>query len=749
MSQSENRGKDFFESKKLGLFIAFVTVLLLIIVWVVKSNFISSKIVMGQNKGENLQVDEKKDSEAHKYSNRLGKEKSPYLLQHANNPVDWFAWGEEAFQKAKEEDKPIFLSIGYSTCHWCHVMEKESFENDEVAKILNQNFVSIKVDREERPDVDNIYMQSVMAMTGGGGWPLSVFLTPDRKPFFGGTYFPPDDRYGMPGFKNLLLTVAEAWKNKREELLQSATSITDFLQKEIEADSSVKLSPEILDKAFEEYSDRYDSVLGGFGSAPKFPSPHNLSFLLRYWHRTKEPQALEMVEKTLQKMAYGGINDHIGGGFHRYSTDARWLVPHFEKMLYDQATLSRAYLEAYQITKNPLYAKAAQDIFRYVMRDMRDKQGGFFSAEDADSEGEEGKFYVWRPEEIKEILGEKDAEIFNSFFGVTDLGNFENKTSILNVTVPMEEFAKKNDIPLSKLKEILQKGREKLFSEREKRIHPHKDDKILTDWNGLMISSLAYGSQVLGDKAYLTAAQEAAGFILNKLQRDGKLLKRYRGGEASIAAYLDDYAFLVAGLIDLYQAGFEVKYLKQAINLTNDMVDLFWDDDNTGFFFSGKNNEELISKTKEFYDGALPSGNSVAALDLLRLSRLTMNTDWEKKAHQMLQNFSGTIQKQPTAYAQMLCALDFHLGPTKEIVLAGDLNSSETLEMLKAINQRFLPNKVLAFHFDGKSGLDLEKLIPFTEGFKMQAGKTTAYVCENYVCQRPTSEMDKLVELLD
>ncbi|OGC75121.1 MAG: thioredoxin [candidate division Zixibacteria bacterium RBG_16_40_9] len=692
---------------------------------------------------------EKKDSKTHKYSNRLANEKSPYLLQHANNPVDWYPWGEEAFAKAKKEDKPIFLSIGYSTCHWCHVMEKESFENEEIAKILNENFVAIKVDREERPDLDNIYMQSVMAMTGGGGWPLSVFLTSDKKPFFGGTYFPPEDRYRIPSFKKVLLTVSEAWKNQREELLKSAISITDFLQKQIETDSSVKLSQEILEKAFNEYSGRYDSVYGGFGSAPKFPSPHNLSFLLRYWHRTKESQALEVAEKTLQKMAYGGIHDHIGGGFHRYSTDARWLVPHFEKMLYDQATLSKAYLEAYQVTKNELYAEVAKDIFNYVLRDTRDKQGGFYSAEDADSEGEEGKFYVWRPEEVKKILGEKDAEIFNSFYGILELGNFENKTSILNVTVPMEEFAKKNEIQLSKLKQILETWREKLFSERGKRIHPHKDDKILTDWNGLMISSLALGYQVLGDKTYLTAAQEAADFILNKIQRDGNLLKRYRDGEASMPGYLDDYAFFVAGLIDLYQASFEVKYLKEAIRLTNDMVDLFWDNEKPGFFFSGKNNEELISKTKEFYDGAIPSGNSVAALDLLRLGRLTMNTDWEKKASQMLQNFSGTIQKQPAAYAQMLCALDFHLGSTKEIVLAGDLNSSETQQMLKVINERFLPRKVLAFHSDGKAGAELEKLILFTEGFKKQDGKTTAYICENYICQRPTSEMDKLVELLE
>lgn len=694
-------------------------------------------------------MEEKKDTKTHKYNNRLAKEKSPYLLQHAQNPVDWFAWGEEAFTKAEQEDKPVFLSIGYSTCHWCHVMEKESFENEEIAKILNENFVSIKVDREERPDVDNIYMQAVMAMTGGGGWPLSVFLTPDKKPFFGGTYFPPEERYGMPSFKNLLLTVAEAWKNKREELLQSASSITDFLQKETESETSLKLSPEILDKAFQEYADQFDSVYGGFGPAPKFPSPHNLSFLLRYYHRTKEPKSLEMVEKTLQKIAYGGINDHIGGGFHRYSTDARWLVPHFEKMLYDQATLSKAYLEAYQVTKNPLYAKVAREIFQYVQRDMTERGGGFYSAEDADSEGEEGKFYVWRPEEIQKILGEKEGEIFNSFYGITELGNFENQTSILNVNVTMEEFAKKNDIPLDKLQLILEEGKKKLFTQREKKVHPHKDDKILTDWNGLMISSLAYGSQVLGDKAYLTAAQRAADFILNKLQKDGKLLKRYRDAEAKIPGYLDDYAFFIAGLIDLYEACFETKYLNEAMRLTEDMIESFWDSSGAGFYFNGKENEELISNTKEFYDGAIPSGNSVAALDLLRLGRLTMNTDWEKKASQMLKNFLGKIQKQPTASSQMLCALDFYLGPTKEIVLAGDLNSPETVDMLKTIHQKFLPNKVLAFHFDGKSGQDLEKLIPFSEGFKMQAGKTTAYVCENYVCQRPVNEINKLLELLE
>lgn len=726
-----------------------VTILVLFIFWVIKADWFCSKVISGENKGENLQVEEKKDSKTHRYSNRLGKEKSPYLLQHANNPVDWYAWGEEAFAKAKKENRPIFLSIGYSTCHWCHVMEKESFENEEIAKLLNQNFVPIKVDREERPDVDNIYMQAVMALTGSGGWPLSIFLTPDKKPFYGGTYFPTEDRYGIPSFKKVLLSVAEAWKNQKEELLESASSITDFLQKKTELDSSSKLSAELLEKAFEEYAERFDAVYGGFGSGTKFPSPHNLSFLLRYYHRTKEPKALEMVEKTLQKMAYGGIHDHIGGGFHRYSTEARWLVPHFEKMLYDQATLSKAYLEAYQITKKPLYAEVAEDIFKYVLRDMTDKQGGFYSAEDADSEGKEGKFYVWRPEEVKKILGEKDGENFNSFYGVSDLGNFEHKTSILNITTPLEEFAKKNDIQLSKLKQTLDKGKEKLFSERGKRVHPHKDDKILTDWNGLMIASLACGYQVLGDKTYLMAAQKAADFILNTLQKEGKLLKRYRKGEASIPGYLDDYAFFIAGLIDLYEASFEVKYLKEAIRLIQDMLELFWDTENAGFYFSGKNNEKLISKTKEIYDGAIPSGNSMAALDLLRIGRLTMNTDWEKKASDMLQAFAGSLQKQPTAYAQMLSAVDFYLGPAKEIVLAGNLNSPETAEMLKTINQRFLPNKVLAFHGDGPAGEELEKLIPFSEGFKMQGGKTTAYVCENYVCQRPVNEIKQLAKLLD
>src|SRR4030066_505858 len=654
MSQPKDARKSFFKRGKILGLIPIVAILVLFIFWVIKSDWFCSKAISGEDKGGNLQVGEKEDTKTHKYSNRLAKEKSPYLLQHANSPVDWYPWGEEAFAKAKKENKPIFLSIGYSTCHWCHVMEKESFENEEIAQILNQNFVPIKVDREERPDVDNVYMQAVMALTGSGGWPLSIFLTPDKKTVYGGTYFPPQDKCGIPTFKKVLLSVTDAWKNQKEELLESASSITDFLQKEIESDTSLKLSQEFLEKAFTEYADRFDSIYGGFGSAPKFPSPHNLSFLLRYYHRTKEVKALEMVEKTLQKMAYGGIQDHIGGGFHRYSTDARWLVPHFEKMLYDQATLSKAYLEGYQITKNPLYAEVARDIFKYVLRDMTDKEDGFHSAEDADSEGEEGKFYVWRPEEGKKILGEKAGENFNSFYAVLDLGNFEHKTSILNITVPVEEFAKKNDIPVPKLKEILEKGREKLFSEREKRIQPHKDDKILTDWNVLMISSLAYGSQVLGDETYLMAAKKSADFVLNKLQKDGKLLKRYREGQGTIPAYLDDYAFFIAGLIDLYEASFEVKYLKEAVRLTGDMLDLFWDTENFGLFVSGKYNEELISKTKEFYDGAIPSGNSIALLDLLKLGRLTMNGDWEKKASLMLQRFSGAIEKQPTAYAQML-----------------------------------------------------------------------------------------------
>lgn len=681
-----------------------------------------------------------------KYSNRLKDQKSPYLLQHANNPVDWYPWGKEAFQKARKENRAVFLSIGYSTCHWCHVMEEESFENLEIAELLNQHFISIKVDREERPDLDNIYMQSVLAMTGGGGWPLSLFLTPEGKPFYGGTYFPPQDKYGRPGFKSLLLAIADAWKYKQPEILGAITEVQQRLDLQVKGIRPGQTSESILKSAFQNFSSKYDSTYGGFGQAPKFPMAHSLSFLLTYWYRYDENQALEMAEKTLQKMAGGGIYDHLGSGFHRYSTDQSWLVPHFEKMLYDQAILSKAYLEAYQVTKNELYSQVAREIFEYVNRDMTHPKGGFYSAQDADSEGKEGKFYVWKPEEVKKILGEKDAQLFCEIFDITEAGNFEERESILHLEKPLELLAKIHNLSQEELKEFLGSAKAKLFQVRENRIHPHTDDKILTDWNGLMIASLAYGYQVLGEEKYLRAAERSASFILKNLQQNGRLLKHYREGAAAVPGYLDDYAFFVQGLIELYQASFNPDWLKEAVRLTEDMLKLFWDEENSGFFFSGTDSEKLISRTKEIYDGAIPSGNSVAIYDLLRLGKLTMNQEYIDRAEQALKSFAGTISSNPSAYSQMLIALDFYLGPTKEIVIAGD--SKQTHKMIERVNSHYLPRKVILFSPAGAAGKGIQSLVPFLQNMAPQDGDPTAYVCENFICQLPTKDLTKLDQLL-
>jgi uncharacterized protein YyaL (SSP411 family) len=493
----------------------------------------------------------------HKYTNRLADETSPYLLQHAHNPVDWYPWSKEAFEIARKLDKPIFLSIGYSTCHWCHVMERESFENEHIAKIMNEHFVSIKVDREQRPDVDDVYMTAVRMMTGSGGWPLSVFLTPDGKPFYGGTYFPPKDMYGRPGFDSLLLAIADAWKNKRADLLESADKISSILQQSSEEPGKEALSTDTLNKSYLHLTRIFDSIYGGFGSAPKFPQPTNLSMLLSYWHRTGDKVALAMVETTLEAMAKGGMYDHLGGGFHRYSTDSRWLVPHFEKMLYDQALLSKVYVQAYQVTGKEDYARVAREIFDYIMRDMTDSKGGFYSAEDADSEGKEGLFYVWELKEIDEVLGMKNARIFNEYYGVTRKGNFEDNKSILNVKKSVEELAKQFKQGPKAIETVLAQGCSTLLEHRSKRIRPHRDDKVIAGWNGLMISALAYGGAALDDKKYINAATRAADFTLTTLRRDARLMRYYRAGKVIDLAYLDDYAFVIMGLLDLYEATFD------------------------------------------------------------------------------------------------------------------------------------------------------------------------------------------------
>lgn len=701
------------------------------------------------------------------HTNRLIQEKSPYLLQHAHNPVDWYPWGKEAFERARSEAKPIFLSIGYSTCHWCHVMEEESFENKEVAEIMNENFIAVKVDREERPDVDQIYMQAVMAMTGSGGWPLSVFLTPDLKPFYGGTYFPPEDRWGRPGFVTLLKAVSEKWQSERDKILESGNQIAQLLQEQIrkETGSSESLNEDILKKTFEQFQAQYDPDQGGFGPAPKFPRSHSLSFLLRYWKRTQEQPALEMVEKTLKAMSQGGMYDHLGGGFHRYSTDGEWHVPHFEKMLYDQAILARSYLEAYQATGNVDYAQTAREIFDYVLRDLTHPDGGFYSAEDADSapdanhprEKSEGAFYIWSEEEILQSLGNETGMVFNFYFDVSKHGNaaqdpqgeFKDK-NILRIIRTLDETAERFGQRREEIDNVLRQAKETLLKIRGNRLRPHLDDKVLTDWNGLMISSLAFGSRVLNDVRYRDAARKAADFVLEKMKsKNGRLMHRWREGETAVSAFLEDYAFFTLGLVDLYEATFEPHYLEEAKFFAGEMIRLFWDDSHGGFYFVGKDAEQLISQVKEIYDGAIPSGNSVAVLALAKIGRLTMNRDLEKKARETVDAFSSQLSNFPSGYPQMMIGLDFLLGPSKEIVLAGRREDSEFQKMLGFIFRQFLPNKVVAYHpLEPSEAAPIRKLIPFLEKQISFDGKPTAYVCENYVCKLPVVNLTGLEKVL-
>jgi uncharacterized protein YyaL (SSP411 family) len=682
--------------------------------------------------------------------NRLASEKSPYLLQHAANPVDWHPWSEEAFLKARNENKPIFLSIGYSSCHWCHVMEEESFEDEEVARILNEHFVAIKVDREERPDVDHIYMSVCLSMTGSGGWPLTVVMTPDQKPFFAGTYFPKHSKYGRPGLLDILTQIVSLWETKKNRVLKAADEITQSIQRSSTASPAGDLTENTLRDAYQELANRFDRTHGGFGSAPKFPSAHTLSFLLRWWKRSGDAEALRMVEETLRGMARGGLYDHLGFGFHRYSTDARWLVPHFEKMLYDQAMLAIAYSEAYQATRKPQYAEVAEGIFEYVRRELTSPDGAFYSAEDADSEGEEGKFYVWSYEEVESILGKENGDLFCRFFGITKEGNFEKGKNVLHAQRAVDEFVAELNTSVEVFRPVLESARRELFRSREKRVHPFKDDKILTDWNGLMIAALAKGTQALGKPEHADAARRAADFLLKRLRdENGRLLHRYREGEAAVLGYLDDYAFLVFGLIELYEATFEVNYLKEALSLTKDMLELFWDEDRSGFYFSGRDSESLIARTREIHDGAIPSGNSIAALNLLRLGRMTMQDELEGKARALMESFSGTVGRSPSSFAQLLTALDFTLGPTKEIVIAGEMDDRNTQKMLAAVRERFLPGKIIIFHPEDGTGQEIERIVPFVKNQNTVEEKATAYVCENYSCNLPTTVIAEMISLIE
>ena len=697
------------------------------------------------------------DSDIKKHHNRLKLEKSPYLLQHADNPVDWYAWGPEAFEKAIKENKPIFLSIGYSTCHWCHVMAHESFEDPEVARLMNDVFICIKVDREERPDIDNIYMRVCQMMTGSGGWPLTILMTPDKKPFFAGTYIPRESQHGRLGMMDLVPRIKEVWDTQHDEILKSADKITASLNQIAHDASGPELDKSTLKTAYDQLTGRYSEQYGGFGNAPKFPSPQNLLFLLRYWQSTNDEKALRMVVKTLQSMQNGGIYDHVGFGFHRYSTDSHWLVPHFEKMLYDQAMLAMAYTEAYQATGIKEFEETAKEIFAYVLRDMTDKEGGFYSAEDADSEGVEGKFYVWTEDEIRQTLKGDEADLIINVYSIDKIGNFRDEASgentganILHLNKSLTEIAFKNKESVDGLKESVEAARQKLFAVRNKRVHPHKDDKILTDWNGLMIAALAKGAQAFDEPKYAEAAKRAADFILTGMRReDGRILHRYRDGHTAILANVDDYAFLIWGLLELYETVFDVDYLQTALDLNSEMIKYFWDEKDGGFYFTAEDAEELIVRQKEIYDGAIPSGNSVAVSNLFRLSRITANTDFEDKANKIMLAFSKDVESAPSGYTQMMVALGFGIGPSYEIVIVGNPEADDTKEMLSSLGKHFIPYKVILLKHDDQETADITKIAEYTEYHSSFDGKATAYVCLDFACKMPVTNTEEMLKLLN
>jgi hypothetical protein len=699
-------------------------------------------------------------------TNRLAHEKSPYLLQHAHNPVDWFPWGEEAFEKARREDKPIFLSVGYSTCHWCHVMERESFQDEEIAALLNRYFVPVKVDREERPDVDRIYMTFVQAVTGSGGWPMSVFLTPDLKPFFGGTYFPPDNRWGRPGFRYILERLAEAWMSDRERVVHSGEQLLHELRRYVEViPEPTPFDTSLLESGFFAFRRSYDARYGGFGEAPKFPRPVVFHFLLREYARTGNAEALEMTVATLEAMARGGMHDHLGGGFHRYSVDERWFVPHFEKMLYDQAQLAVAYLEAFQITGRPSLAQTAREVLDYVLRDMTDAEGGFYSAEDADSVIDpsqpevkgEGAFYVWRRAEIDAVLGRPAADWFCYRYGVEEDGNvaqdphgeFAGK-NILYEAHTIEQTADHFGASTEEVAAALEEARAALRAVRNLRPRPHRDDKILTSWNGLMISALAVAAQVLAEERYLQAARRAAEFILTRLYDRGarRLLRRYRLGEAAIPGFLDDYAFLAQGLLDLYEAGFEIRYLELALELTERMRELFEDPQHGAFFSTAEEDSHLVLRIKDDYDGAEPSGNSIAALNLLRLAAITGRAELRESAERTLKAFSSRMRLAAAGVPQMLVALGWYLGRPKQIVIAGPAGDARTQSLLDVVRRRFLPHKVVLLA-DDRTRARLAAWQPAVASMHGLHGRPAAYVCENFVCREPVSEPEELARLLE
>lgn len=693
-----------------------------------------------------------KTTSGERFQNHLKNEKSPYLLQHADNPVDWYPWGDEAFEKAKKENKPIFLSIGYSTCHWCHVMARESFQDPEIGQLMNQVFVSVKVDREERPDIDSVYMTACQMITGTGGWPLTIIMTPDLKPFFAGTYFPKESGGRGAGLRDLILNINDLWNDQKHELLESAEELTLSLQQLSKFKSGQELEDNILESAYKSLSNNFDYEYGGFGDYQKFPTPHHLLFLLRHWKRKDDVNALTMVEKTLDAMVQGGIYDHVGFGFHRYSVDQQWILPHFEKMLYDQALLVIVYTEAYQATGKKRYMEAAQEVLEYLLRDMRSSEGGFYSAEDADSEGEEGKYYLWTADEIIKILGQEDGELFNQIYNVSADGNFKEESTghqtgknVLYQSKSWEELSSELQKTPEELWWKMESAREKLFKARQKRIRPHKDDKILTDWNGLIIAALATAGRVYKRKDYVLAARETLNFILNNLKINDQLMHRWREGEAAVNANLDDYAYLVWGLLELYQTTFLPEYLQMAQEYNKKLMDHFWDPEQGGYYFTADFIPQVLVRQKEAYDTALPSGNSVQMLNLERLHLLTGNDEYRNTSIAMEKYFSAIIKRSPPAFTMFLSAIAFKIGPSFNIVVAGSKNKDDTSLMLKTLQEQYLPNCVMVFNSGDNH---LNELIENMEDKNMVNDQVTAYVCGDGACYPPVNSLEELLNII-
>jgi hypothetical protein len=687
-------------------------------------------------------------------ANHLIGQKSPYLLQHAHNPVDWYPWGEEAFSKASKENKPIFLSIGYSTCHWCHVMETESFENKEVAEILNRGFICIKVDREERPDIDTVYMAVCQAMSGSGGWPLTIIMTPDKKPFFATTYIPRESRFGMLGMLEVLPKIEDLWKNSRNDIDTSAEKVSAALKQNAEMKFNSEISSGLPEKAYKEISATFDSVNGGYGNAPKFPSPHRLLFLLRYSQLHSDTELLKQIEFTLEKMSAGGIHDQLGGGFHRYSTDDKWLLPHFEKMLYDQAMLALAYTEAYQVTGREDFAATAKDTLNYVIRDMTSPEGAFYSAEDADSDGEEGKFYVWDYKELFSVLPKDDALIAVRYFNVDDEGNFTDPIhggtakNILHLKRPKAQIASEFELSPQDLDSKISEIRKKLFQHREKRIRPSKDTKILADWNGLMIAAMAKAAGVFNSEEYRKTAVKAADFVLGKMRNSqGELLHRYKDGELAVDGQLDDYALMVWGLIELYEAGFDDKYLQAALDLNRIVISNFRDPAHGNYFMTAEKNEKMIFRPKVNFDGALPSGNSVLTMNLLRLSGFTANVEFEKLADDTLKASAQLINRYPGSFTNYLSAL-LYSENSSEIVICGKSKSKNVAEFADILRRKYLPFKTLLFIPENEPDAAIFKIANFAKDYKTHDGKTTVYICKKHVCGKPVTDIGAALAVL-